>query len=95
MVFIPLPWVEYPLGVDSSFIYCTRDSNIDKLTALSHEINHHQHIVSALIYITKYSIIKQTLLKYHKRTPSFARSNRSFVAGSNGRYWLRNGSSPR
>lgn len=33
MVFIPLPWVEDPFGVNCSFIYCPRHSNIYKLTA--------------------------------------------------------------
>lgn len=31
------------------------------------------------------SMIKQTVLKYHRRTPSLASSNNAFVAGSIGR----------
>ena len=39
MIFIPFPGVEYPFGVDSSFIYGARHGNIDKLTASKHKIH--------------------------------------------------------
>lgn len=32
MILISLPWIKVTFGVDSSLIYCSGDSNIDKLT---------------------------------------------------------------
>lgn len=92
VVFIPFPWVEYSLCVNSSFINCTRNSYIYQLTALKN---------MALIYYTQVTLkqqlkqLKGTKNEYHRRTPSFTISKRSLEEGSIGRYFFKNSSSAR
>lgn len=98
MVLIPLPQVQYPFCVDSSFIYCSRHSNINKLTTkIQDKTESLSPLFTSFIGNKKQMQmhIEHTPQKYHKSTPSFARSKRSSVAGSRGRNCFRNGSSPR